>query len=150
VQRVESLQPDCDGDVVLARVRTSGPACHDGTSTCFGAGTSDAIGTLDATIARIATRVGTEGGSVLASTHATTGYTARLLADRNLRLKKLGEEAVELATACADGDAGRATEEAADLLYHALVALRAAGGSLDGLRAALDRRAAERRAVAPG
>ena len=69
------------------------------------------------------------------------GYTLKLLADRNLRLKKLGEEASELVTACADGDAARATEEAADLLYHTLVALRAVGGSLDGVRDVLTRRA---------
>jgi len=71
----------------------------------------------------------------------TTSYTQRLLGDRNLRLKKLGEEAVELATACVDGDVARATEETADLLYHALVALRAVGGSLDGVRAVLSSRA---------
>jgi phosphoribosyl-ATP pyrophosphohydrolase/phosphoribosyl-AMP cyclohydrolase len=59
----------------------------------------------------------------------SSSYTNRLLADRNLRLKKLGEEASELVTACADGDRDRAAEEAADLLYHALVAVRAAGGS---------------------
>ncbi|MGZ5259944.1 MAG: phosphoribosyl-ATP diphosphatase, partial [Burkholderiales bacterium] len=57
-------------------------------------------------------------------------YTWRLLNDRNLRLKKLGEEAAELVTACADGDLERAREETADVIYHALVALRAAGGSL--------------------
>jgi phosphoribosyl-ATP pyrophosphohydrolase/phosphoribosyl-AMP cyclohydrolase len=33
-------------------------------------------------------------------------------------------------TACADGDAERASEEAADLVYHTLVALRAVGVSL--------------------
>jgi phosphoribosyl-ATP pyrophosphohydrolase/phosphoribosyl-AMP cyclohydrolase len=69
------------------------------------------------------------------------GYTTRLLEDRNLRLKKLGEEAAELIAACADGDLPRATEEVADLLYHALVALRAAGGSLSDVQRVLARRA---------
>jgi phosphoribosyl-ATP pyrophosphohydrolase/phosphoribosyl-AMP cyclohydrolase len=59
------------------------------------------------------------------------------LSDRNLRLKKLGEEMAELVTACADGDLERAQEEAADVIYHALVALRAVGGSLDGVRTVL-------------
>jgi phosphoribosyl-AMP cyclohydrolase / phosphoribosyl-ATP pyrophosphohydrolase len=68
-------------------------------------------------------------------------YTRRLLADRNLRLKKLGEEAAELVTACADDDASRAAEEAADLFYHAIVALHAAGASLDDVRAELASRA---------
>jgi len=57
-------------------------------------------------------------------------YTQRLLDDRNLRLKKIGEEAAEFVTACADGDHLRASEEAADLIYHALVALHAVGASL--------------------
>ena len=65
----------------------------------------------------------------------------QLLDDRNLRLKKLGEEAAELIAACADGDLPRATEEVADLLYHALVALRAAGGSLSDVQRVLAKRA---------
>lgn len=132
--RVVALTADCDGDAVLARVVPTGPACHTGAVTCFGAPVSDALGALDATIAE---RVATAG-----SADATgTSYTQRLLADRNLRLKKIGEEASELVTACADGDAARATEEVGDLVYHALVALRAVGGSLDGVRAVLAARA---------
>ena len=34
-QQLVSLNLDCDGDTVLAMVHTSGPACHNGTSTCF-------------------------------------------------------------------------------------------------------------------
>lgn len=130
VQRVVSLTADCDGDAVLARVRPAGPACHTGATSCFGPGVSDALGALDATIAARADGAG-DG----------TSYTRKLLGDRNLRLKKIGEEASELVTACADGDAARATEETADLIYHALVALRAAGGSLDGVRGVLEGRA---------
>jgi phosphoribosyl-AMP cyclohydrolase / phosphoribosyl-ATP pyrophosphohydrolase len=75
--------------------------------------------------------------------HSAAGesYTQRLLADRNLRLKKIGEEAAELVTACADGDAGRAAAEGADLLYHALVALHAVGVTLDDVRRVLAERA---------
>jgi phosphoribosyl-ATP pyrophosphohydrolase/phosphoribosyl-AMP cyclohydrolase len=72
-------------------------------------------------------------------------WTRRLLGDRNLRLKKVGEEAAELVVACADGDMMRAREECADLLYHALVALHAVGGSLTDVRRALAQRAAPAR-----
>ncbi len=34
-QELVSLSLDCDGDTVLALVHTGGPACHNGTSTCF-------------------------------------------------------------------------------------------------------------------
>ncbi len=128
VQQVVSLSPDCDGDAVLARVISAGPACHTGTRSCFGdtALAPDALAVVDAIIV--------ERGSAV---DASTSYTRRLLDDRNLRLKKIGEEAAELVTACADGDAVRACEETADLLYHALVALRSAGGSLADVRKVL-------------
>lgn len=131
VQRVVSLEADCDADAVLARVTPAGPACHLGTGSCFAdtAPAADLLAAVDATIRARATAMA-DGGE-----HAT--YTQRLLADRNLRLKKIGEESAELVTACADGDASRATEEAADVIYHTLVALRALGVGLDDVRAAL-------------
>ena len=132
VLRVRALEADCDSDTLLARVEPAGPACHTGTLSCFGElPLGDALGALDATIA----------ARMRSDAPVGSGYTQRLLTDRNLRLKKIGEEASELVTACADGDAVRATEEAADLIYHTLVALRAVGGSLDGVRAVLDARA---------
>src|SRR5205823_4383650 len=125
VQRVVALAADCDGDVVLARVTPAGPACHTGARPCFGdEGASDALGVLARVIeARAVAR------DAPAPSEAPS-YTRRLLADRNLRLKKLGEETAELVTALADGDATRAQEEGADLVYHLLVALRAAGVTL--------------------
>jgi phosphoribosyl-ATP pyrophosphohydrolase/phosphoribosyl-AMP cyclohydrolase len=69
-------------------------------------------------------------------------YTKRLLNDRNLRLKKLGEEMAELVTALADSDAIRAAEEGADVIYHTLVALRAAGITLNDVRTVFSARAA--------
>ena len=135
VQQVVTLTADCDRDAVLARVIPAGPACHDGTTSCFrdDALLSDTLATLDATIAERAQ-------SVLAAGEKPS-YTQRLLTDRNLRLKKLGEEAVELTMACVDHDAPRAAEEVADLLYHALVALHAVGGTLDEVRGVLAGRA---------
>ena len=124
-QRVVSLTADCDRDAVLARVLPAGPACHTGAVTCFGDIAAETIAELDATI----------DDRALAA--ADGSYTAKLLADRNLRLKKIGEEASEFVTACADSDAARANEEAADLFYHTLVALHAAGGSLTAVREVL-------------
>ena len=129
VQRVVSLHPDCDGDAVLARVIPAGPACHMGAPTCFGIAEGDAIGRLGRTIARRqAEPIG-------------VSYTNRLLADRNLRLKKIGEESAELIAACADNDRARVVEEAADLIYHTLVALAGAGATIDDLRLVLAGRA---------
>jgi phosphoribosyl-ATP pyrophosphohydrolase/phosphoribosyl-AMP cyclohydrolase len=131
VQRVVSLEADCDADAVLARVMPVGPACHNGTVSCFaGTGPSaDVLSAVDATIR--------ERAASLTDGEGAPTYTQRLLTDRNLRLKKIGEEAAEFVTACADGNAGRASQEAADIIYHALVALRALGAGLDDVRTAL-------------
>lgn len=110
---VLEIHTDCDRDAVLILARPAGPTCHTGERTCFGA--QPTLAALDATIA---SRIGVA---------PEASYTARLLGDPNLRLKKLGEEAVELALACAAGDRAGAIEEAADLIYHALVACAAAG-----------------------
>ena len=144
VQRVVSLSADCDGDAVLARVNPAGPACHTGEVSCFGdtALGADAIGELDATIAARAHMTEEEKAVMQSGASAKPSYTQRLLLDRNLRLKKLGEEAVELATACADADAERGAEEGADVVYHTLVALRAIGVSLNDVRGVLAKRKA--------
>jgi phosphoribosyl-ATP pyrophosphohydrolase/phosphoribosyl-AMP cyclohydrolase len=118
VQRVVSLTADCDGDAVLARVIPAGPACHTGRVSCFDS--AGAAGDITGSLQQVI-RQRTNAG------HDPASYTQRLLADRNLRLKKLGEEVAELTVACADGNALRATEEAADLVYHAMVALAALG-----------------------
>jgi len=130
-QRVVMLAADCDGDAVLATVRPMGPACHTGAASCF------ATGVAPDPLAQLA--------AVIAERSATTnpaGYTGKLLGDRNLRLKKLGEEAAELVVALADGNRPRALEEGADLLYHQLVALQDLGVSLADLKVELGRRMA--------
>jgi phosphoribosyl-AMP cyclohydrolase / phosphoribosyl-ATP pyrophosphohydrolase len=132
-QRVVSLSTDCDGDAVLARVVPNGPACHTGITSCFGeeALSADALGTLDAVIEKRRADFIASGNK---STESTGSYTQRLLADRNLRMKKIGEESAELVLASADGDKERVVSEAADLVYHVLVALRSTCAILDDLR----------------
>lgn len=138
VQRLVSLTADCDGDAVLARVIPAGPACHNDTVSCFGDVRigADALSVLAETIEARARTMETADVKGVTS----TSYTARLLGDRNLRLKKLGEEAVELSVACLEGDQPRVAEEAADVIYHVLVAARAVGVKLDDVRAVLAQR----------
>ena len=163
VLRVVSLHADCDGDTVLARVRPSGPACHTGEASCFGAGGgpdtalepgTDAAGPDDEAAGGgdpADPPIGTPPAeTVLPALWATLrdraasrpegSYTTRLLEDPNLRIKKLGEETAELIQALVLDDGERAAEEAADLVYHTLVALLAADRSLDDLLAVLEAR----------
>lgn len=148
-QALVSLHADCDGDTVLARVSPSGPACHTGDPTCFGkAATGEPVdGKGEESV------IGSEGGMrgeeildelwrVLESRDRERpegSYTTRLLTEENLRLKKLGEEGAELIASLVRGD-GRMEEEAADLLYHILVALKGAGGSWTEVKRELRRR----------
>ena len=139
VLRLVSLHADCDGDAVLARVTPTGPACHTGEATCFGEGSDPDSGSA-----------GAAGETTLPRLWATLreraagrpegSYTTRLLDDPNLRIKKLGEEMAELIQALVQDDGPRATEEAADLLYHTLVALLATGRSLQDVLAVLESR----------
>jgi phosphoribosyl-ATP pyrophosphohydrolase/phosphoribosyl-AMP cyclohydrolase len=135
VQRVAHLVADCDGDAVVAVVHPAGPACHEATRSCFDdeRAAPGVLGRLDALIERRA-------GDAPAP---ATSYVRALLADRNLRLKKLGEEATELAVAATGDDGDAVAAEAADLLFHALVAARGAGVSLGDVLAVLAERERE-------
>ncbi len=70
----------------------------------------------------------------------STSYTAQLLGDVGRAAKKLGEEAVETVIAAAQGDRDALTAESADLIYHWLVVIAAAGISLDAVAEQLERR----------
>ena len=72
VQRVVSLMTDCDSDAVLALVEPAGPACHNGTTSCFSDAPLNALASLDRTI------------ESRASDNSEGSYTRRLLGDRNL------------------------------------------------------------------
>ena len=93
-----------------------------------GATLAEVLARLEATIAS------RQGGDPAAS------YTARLLADPRLAAKKLGEEAVETVIAAVAEDRSGLAAESADLLYHWLVLLAAAGVSTAEVAARLVQR----------
>jgi phosphoribosyl-ATP pyrophosphohydrolase/phosphoribosyl-AMP cyclohydrolase len=73
-------------------------------------------------------------------------YTAKLAARGIVKVaQKIGEEGVELALAAAVQDRERVTAEAADLFYHALIALVLREVKLSEVMAELERRHASRR-----
>ncbi|MGE0638935.1 MAG: bifunctional phosphoribosyl-AMP cyclohydrolase/phosphoribosyl-ATP diphosphatase HisIE [Thermoanaerobaculia bacterium] len=147
--RVERLELDCDGDALLLQVRPAGPACHNGTESCFdrdggedgelGAG-RPAAGRIDlAALERIV--------ADRATTAPEGSYTAKLLREGLERVaQKVGEEATELVIA-AVGEArgsssGRAAlvSESADLLFHLAVLLRSSDVGVAEIEAELARR----------
>ena len=86
-------------------------------------------------LARLAATIESRKGA-----DATASYTAQLLADPARAAKKLGEEAVETVIAAAQGGGEALAAESADLIYHWLVVLAAAGVSLDDVAAKLEAR----------
>jgi phosphoribosyl-AMP cyclohydrolase / phosphoribosyl-ATP pyrophosphohydrolase len=129
---LESLTTDCDHDTILVQARPQGPTCHLGTTTCFGDDPGPAIGFLDRLEQTIISRA--EGGD-------QSSYTARLLTEGIERCaQKVGEEGVEVALAAVSGDREKLNGEAADLLYHLLVCLKAAGSDLNQVIAELQAR----------
>ncbi len=113
--RVVEVRADCDKDALLYLVEPEGPACHMGLRTCFGEDSPTAAGMLEEVARVVAAR---------AQAAPEGSYTARLLAQgQDQVLKKIGEEATEVVLAAKGQSDERLAEEAADLLFHLLVAL---------------------------
>lgn len=126
---------DCDADTLLITANPRGPACHNGTLTCFGdepRTAATAIGFL-ARLEQVVEQRATQ--------KPEESYTAKLLAKGiNKVAQKVGEEGVETALAGASESAEKLTEESADLLFHLLVLLRARGVLLRDVAGKLEER----------
>ena len=113
---------DCDNDTLLVTAHPRGPACHNGTVTCFGDATRSAAGDI-AFLSKLESVIAQR-----ASDKPENSYTARLLAKGLGKVaQKVGEEGVETALAGAGESEQKVIEESADLLFHLLVLLRARG-----------------------
>jgi phosphoribosyl-AMP cyclohydrolase / phosphoribosyl-ATP pyrophosphohydrolase len=131
---VRAIRYDCDGDALLALVEPAGPACHTGERTCFHRGqlepqaTGEVLATLERTIDDRA-RARPQGS-----------YTVTLLNDPALAGAKVQEEAEEVVRAAREESDERVAEEAADVLYHLAVLMRARNLSLADAERVLDGR----------
>ena len=131
--KVVSVTPDCDGDAVLVRVEPVGNACHLNRTSCFGDEDAPGLGRLARLEQTIRDR---------AAADPSESWTAKLLASGPKRIaQKVGEEGVETALAGAAGDEAELASEAADLVYHLLVLLKARGLSLQDVLDVLESRA---------
>lgn len=125
-QTIVELKYDCDQDALLVLVNPKGPACHNGTTSCF-------------TEAIVKPEVSEKGldlqeYQILASLEkviidrqkerpegAYTTYLFEKGVDKIL--KKVGEESAEVIIAAKNRDHEELKWESADLLYHLLVLL---------------------------
>jgi phosphoribosyl-ATP pyrophosphohydrolase/phosphoribosyl-AMP cyclohydrolase len=132
---VVNVVADCDSDTLLVSARPRGPACHNGTLTCFG----DEPRSAAAGIAFLAKLEGVIAQRATEKPEAS--YTAKLLDKGVARVaQKVGEEGVELALAGVSEPQDKVVEESADLLFHLLVLLRARGIGLREVVAKLESR----------
>jgi phosphoribosyl-ATP pyrophosphohydrolase/phosphoribosyl-AMP cyclohydrolase len=122
VQKIKSIQTDCDADTLLVRVEQTGVACHLGKPSCF----DEVIyGETDETMAILP-----DLKRVIEDRHANPSegsYTCKLFNDETRMCKKVIEEAGEFALAIKDGDTDEMAWELADLIYHTMVAVEKTG-----------------------
>ena len=130
---VVSITPDCDSDALLLAVRPVGNACHLNRTSCFGDADAPGPGRLARLERTIAAR---------AAADPSESWTAKLLAQGPRRAaQKVGEEGVETALAGAAGPDEELAAEAADLVYHLLVLLKARDMTLADVLKVLEARA---------
>lgn len=124
--QVESLHVDCDADTVLIRATPAGPTCHRGTISCFEQ--ADEVAAPSAPVGFLAQL---ERLVVERQQHpeaSPTSYTVSLFQKGMPKIaQKVGEEAVETVIDAVAGHRETLPGEVADLLYHLLVLLVAAG-----------------------
>ncbi|MET3697534.1 phosphoribosyl-ATP pyrophosphatase /phosphoribosyl-AMP cyclohydrolase [Bacillus oleivorans] len=124
-QKIISMTYDCDGDAIVVQVIANGPACHNGTTSCF---TETFFKDKQEVESGVSAEFLLELEKVVAKREAERpegSYTTYLFEKGvDKILKKVGEEASEVIIAAKNRDHDELKWEAADLLYHLLVLLK--------------------------
>ena len=121
---------DCDQDTLLIKANPNGPTCHTGSMSCFKEETAKGfIYELEQTI------------NDRIDSNDPDSYTNKLFRRGiNKVAQKVGEEAVEVVIESKDNDDNLFKNEAADLLYHFLILLKAKGVKLQDIEDVLKER----------
>lgn len=127
---VKEILIDCDKDTVLLKVNPTGPVCHTGADTCFNEkNTGGFLVELEKIIAD------------RKNNPSAKSYTSQLFAKGiNKVAQKVGEEATELVIEAKDDNKELFLGEAADLLFHYLILLRAKNHNLQDVISVLETR----------
>jgi len=128
----EEYTMDCDGDTLLVLARPAGSVCHTGKATCFGQENKPGILFLN----ELELIIGKRRENL-----RSNSYTSSLFQAGPEKIsRKVGEEAVELILEAVTGGETRFLDEAADLLYHFIVLLKARGLGLSDVCRVLEQR----------
>jgi len=121
---------DCDNDTILIKAGALGPTCHNGTTTCFAEESDKAF--LYELQSTISNKIDNDDEK---------SYTNELYRKGiNKVAQKVGEEAVELVIEAKDNNDELFLNEAADLLYHYLILLKAKGFAIEDVEKVLKSR----------
>ncbi len=124
------MQADCDNDTILIKALPQGPSCHTGSYSCFGG--KDNKGFLYDLQDTIDKRI---------KENDESSYTNQLFKSGiNKVAQKVGEEAIELVIEAKDDNEDLFKNEAADLIYHYLILLRAKKIKLEDIEQVLKNR----------
>lgn len=124
-----SLQKDCDSDSLLVKVKPVGPTCHTGSYACFGE-EEFGLGMLEKVIEQRWDSASTD-----------ESYVQRLKQKGVKKIaQKVGEEGVEVALEAMTENREELIGELGDLLFHALVVMKAKDVSLKDVLALLEQR----------
>ena len=128
--KVIDMQIDCDNDTLLIKADPVGPTCHTGSTSCFKEETSKGfVYALEDTINK----------RIIEADE--NSYTYKLFKKGiNKVAQKVGEEAVELVIESKDNDLNLFKNEAADLLYHYLILLKAKDLNFEAIEEVLEKR----------
>ena len=135
-QHIISITADCDRDTLLIAVKTDGPACHLGTTSCFEYPVWESDEQEEFSIDGLYKMI--EGRKVNKKEGSYTTYLFEKGLDKIL--KKVGEECTEVIIAGKAQDKAETVYEISDLVYHVMVLMVEAGISPDDIKAELGRR----------
>jgi phosphoribosyl-AMP cyclohydrolase / phosphoribosyl-ATP pyrophosphohydrolase len=152
VLRVHEIAVDCDADTLLVQVDPEGPSCHTGRATCFFRKLAPAAAAPDAPAEEAG--VADLADPFLLSLEAELEKRSRSTAQRSYTRSlldggvpkisaKMSEEAAEFNAALAGESDDRVASEAADVVYHLMVGLRARGVALRRVIEVLAKRAGQ-------
>ncbi|MGL6039346.1 MAG: bifunctional phosphoribosyl-AMP cyclohydrolase/phosphoribosyl-ATP diphosphatase HisIE [Soonwooa sp.] len=114
---VKTMAVDCDNDTILIKAKPQGPTCHTGSTTCLDEVSNH--GFIYELEQAIHDRIDAD---------LQESYTNQLFKKGiNKVAQKVGEEAVELVIEAKDNNDDFFLNEAADLMYHFLILLKAKG-----------------------
>ena len=128
---VKSIAIDCDNDTILIKAKPFGPTCHTGSTTCFNEVSNRGfVYELEKTI-----------NDRIDLAEDKDSYTYKLYNKGiNKIAQKVGEEAVEIVIEAKDNNDDLFLGEAADLMYHYLILLKAKGFKLEDVENVLKSR----------